>query len=51
MILVVLLISSLSQAEPPAVVIATLGSLTQMLEKNILKLDAMQVLVIDEVIK
>ncbi|XP_031108305.1 DEAD-box ATP-dependent RNA helicase 58, chloroplastic isoform X1 [Ipomoea triloba] len=37
------------KAEPPTIVIATLGSLTQMLEKNILKLDAMQVLVIDEV--
>nr|GMC51148.1 DEAD-box ATP-dependent RNA helicase 58, chloroplastic isoform X2 [Ipomoea batatas] len=37
------------KAEPPTIVIATLGSLTQMLEKSILKLDAMQVLVIDEV--
>ncbi|KAG8373041.1 hypothetical protein BUALT_Bualt12G0129600 [Buddleja alternifolia] len=37
------------KVEPPAIVIATLGSLCQMLDKQILKLDAMSVLVIDEV--
>ncbi|XP_073302509.1 DEAD-box ATP-dependent RNA helicase 58, chloroplastic isoform X2 [Primulina huaijiensis] len=37
------------KVEPPAIVIATLGSLCQMLDKQILKLDAMRVLVIDEV--
>lgn len=37
------------QAEPPAIVVATLSSLCQMLEKNVLKLDAIQVLVVDEV--
>ncbi|KAL3828819.1 hypothetical protein ACJIZ3_017621 [Penstemon smallii] len=37
------------KVEPPAIVIATLGSLCQMLDKHILKLDAMRVLVIDEV--
>ncbi|XP_073050239.1 DEAD-box ATP-dependent RNA helicase 58, chloroplastic isoform X2 [Primulina eburnea] len=37
------------KVEPPAIVIATLGSLCQMLDKQILRLDAMRVLVIDEV--
>ncbi|KAK9086711.1 hypothetical protein Syun_029105 [Stephania yunnanensis] len=37
------------KAEPPIIVVATLGSLCQMLEKNIFKLEAMQILVIDEV--
>ncbi|KAL2484597.1 DEAD-box ATP-dependent RNA helicase 58 [Abeliophyllum distichum] len=37
------------KAEPPAIVIATLGSLSQMLDKLTFKLDAMRVLVIDEV--
>lgn len=39
------------QVEPPAIVIATLRSLCQMLDKQILKLDTMRVLVIDEVTK
>ncbi|XAR57227.1 RNA helicase [Bertholletia excelsa] len=37
------------KAEPPTVVVATLVSLCQMLEKKILKLESMKVLVIDEV--
>lgn len=37
------------QAEPPTIVVATLGSLSQMLEKNIIKLESTGVLVIDEV--
>ncbi|GFP84000.1 dead-box ATP-dependent RNA helicase 58 chloroplastic [Phtheirospermum japonicum] len=37
------------KVEPPAIVIATLRSLCQMLDKQILKLDNMRVLVIDEV--
>lgn len=37
------------QAEPPAIVVATIGSLCQMLEKQFLKLESLQVLVIDEV--
>lgn len=37
------------QAEPPTIVVATIGSLCQMLQKNILTLESMQVLVIDEV--
>ncbi|KAK9146712.1 hypothetical protein Sjap_006615 [Stephania japonica] len=37
------------KAEPPTIVVATMGSLCQMLEKNIFKLEAMQILVIDEV--
>ncbi|KAK4405697.1 DEAD-box ATP-dependent RNA helicase 58, chloroplastic [Sesamum angolense] len=37
------------KVEPPAIVIATLRSLCQMLGKQILKLDTMRVLVIDEV--
>ncbi|KAL3648937.1 DEAD-box ATP-dependent RNA helicase 58, chloroplastic [Castilleja foliolosa] len=37
------------KVEPPAIVIATLKSLCQMLDKHILKLDNMCVLVIDEV--
>ncbi|XP_073099573.1 DEAD-box ATP-dependent RNA helicase 58, chloroplastic isoform X4 [Elaeis guineensis] len=38
-----------AQAEPPQIVVATIGSLCQMLEKHVLKLEAMRVLVIDEV--
>ncbi|CAL9187343.1 unnamed protein product [Musa hybrid cultivar] len=37
------------KAEPPEIVVATIGSLCQMLEKHVLKLEAMQILVIDEV--
>ncbi|XP_043697927.1 DEAD-box ATP-dependent RNA helicase 58, chloroplastic isoform X2 [Telopea speciosissima] len=37
------------KAEPPTIVVATIGSLCQMLEKHVFKLEAMQVLVIDEV--
>ncbi|WCJ23700.1 DEAD-box ATP-dependent RNA helicase 58 chloroplastic [Euphorbia peplus] len=37
------------KAEPPTIVVATIGSLCQMLEKQILKLEALEVLVIDEV--
>ncbi|XP_077240666.1 P-loop containing nucleoside triphosphate hydrolases superfamily protein isoform X2 [Tasmannia lanceolata] len=37
------------KAEPPEIVVATIGSLCQMLEKQIFKLDAVRVLVIDEV--
>ncbi|PSR92717.1 DEAD-box ATP-dependent RNA helicase [Actinidia chinensis var. chinensis] len=37
------------KAEPPTVVVATLGSLCQMLEKQILTLESMRVLIIDEV--
>ncbi|EHA8589483.1 DEAD-box ATP-dependent RNA helicase 58, chloroplastic [Cocos nucifera] len=37
------------KAEPPQIVVATIGSLCQMLEKHALKLEAMRVLVIDEV--
>ncbi|XP_062108418.1 DEAD-box ATP-dependent RNA helicase 58, chloroplastic isoform X1 [Humulus lupulus] len=37
------------KAEPPTIVVATIGSLCQMLEKRILTLESMQVLVIDEV--
>ncbi|XP_015888057.3 DEAD-box ATP-dependent RNA helicase 58, chloroplastic isoform X2 [Ziziphus jujuba] len=37
------------KAEPPTVVVATIGSLCQMLEKQIFTLDSMRVLVIDEV--
>lgn len=37
------------KAEPPTIVVATIGSLCQMLEKHIIKLDSMRVLVIDEV--
>ncbi|KAK6130314.1 hypothetical protein DH2020_035934 [Rehmannia glutinosa] len=37
------------KVEPPAIVIATLRSLCQMLDKQILNLDRMRVLVIDEV--
>ncbi|CAL5395521.1 unnamed protein product [Camellia sinensis] len=36
------------KVEPPTIVVATLGSLCQMIDKKILKLDSMQVLVIDE---
>ncbi|KAL7220503.1 hypothetical protein ACSBR2_013393 [Camellia fascicularis] len=36
------------KAEPPTILVATLGSLCQMIDKEILKLDSMQVLVIDE---
>ena len=38
------------QAEPPTIVVATIRSLCQMLEKQILKLESMRVLIIDEVI-
>ncbi|XP_050217199.1 DEAD-box ATP-dependent RNA helicase 58, chloroplastic isoform X2 [Mercurialis annua] len=37
------------KAEPPQIVVATIGSLCQMLEKHIFKLESMKVLVIDEV--
>ena len=37
------------QAEPPEIVVATLSSLCQMLEKNVLQLNAIRVLVVDEV--
>ncbi|XWS20639.1 hypothetical protein CRYUN_Cryun31cG0119800 [Craigia yunnanensis] len=37
------------KAEPPSIVVATIGSLSQMLEKQIFKLDSMQILVVDEV--
>ncbi|XP_061991826.1 DEAD-box ATP-dependent RNA helicase 58, chloroplastic isoform X1 [Rosa rugosa] len=37
------------KAEPPTIVVATIGSLCQMLEKRIIKLESMRVLVIDEV--
>ncbi|XP_024197016.1 DEAD-box ATP-dependent RNA helicase 58, chloroplastic isoform X3 [Rosa chinensis] len=37
------------KAEPPTIVVATIGSLCQMLEKHIIKLESMRVLVIDEV--
>lgn len=37
------------KAEPPTIIVATIASLCQMLEKHIFKLEAMQVLVIDEV--
>ncbi|CAA7405972.1 unnamed protein product [Spirodela intermedia] len=37
------------KAEPPEIVVATLSSLCQMLEKNVLKLDTIRVLVVDEV--
>lgn len=37
------------KAEPPEIVVATIGSLCQMLEKRIFKLEALKVLVIDEV--
>ncbi|GMI80091.1 hypothetical protein like AT5G19210 [Hibiscus trionum] len=37
------------KAEPPTIVVATIGSLNQMLEKRIFNLDSMQVLVVDEV--
>ncbi|CAL5392960.1 unnamed protein product [Camellia sinensis] len=36
------------KAEPPTILVATLGSLCQMIDKQILKLDSMQVLVNDE---
>lgn len=36
------------KAEPPTIVVATIASLCQMLEKHLLKLESMQVLVIDE---
>lgn len=39
------------QAEPPTIVVATIRSLSQMLEKQIFKLGSVCVLVIDEVIK
>ncbi|KAB1214231.1 DEAD-box ATP-dependent RNA helicase 58, chloroplastic [Morella rubra] len=37
------------KAEPPTIVVATMRSLCQMLEKQILKLESMSVLIIDEV--
>ncbi|XP_047336789.1 DEAD-box ATP-dependent RNA helicase 58, chloroplastic isoform X2 [Impatiens glandulifera] len=37
------------KAEPPTIVVATMGSLNQMVEKHLLKLEALRVLVIDEV--
>lgn len=37
------------KGEPPEIVVATMGSLCQMLEKEILNLESMRVLVIDEV--
>ncbi|XP_021290789.1 DEAD-box ATP-dependent RNA helicase 58, chloroplastic isoform X1 [Herrania umbratica] len=37
------------KAEPPNIVVATIGSLSQMLEKQIFKLDSMRILVVDEV--
>ncbi|CAN6677082.1 unnamed protein product [Malus baccata var. baccata] len=37
------------KAEPPTIVVATIGSLCQMLEKQMIKLESMRVLVIDEV--
>ncbi|GAA0147095.1 RNA helicase [Lithospermum erythrorhizon] len=37
------------KAEPPTIIVATLGSLFLMLEKKILKLEALKILVIDEV--
>lgn len=37
------------QAEPPTIVVATIGSLCQLIEKHIFKLESMRVLVIDEV--
>ncbi|KAF3774657.1 DEAD-box ATP-dependent RNA helicase 58 [Nymphaea thermarum] len=37
------------KAEPPEIVVATIGSLSQMLEKKTFKLEALQILVVDEV--
>ncbi|KAL3727356.1 hypothetical protein ACJRO7_032139 [Eucalyptus globulus] len=37
------------KAEPPAMVVATIGSSCQMLERQVFKLDTVQILVIDEV--
>ncbi|MQL76251.1 hypothetical protein Taro_008621 [Colocasia esculenta] len=37
------------KAEPPKIVVATIGSLCQMLERHVLKLEAIHVLVVDEV--
>lgn len=42
--------STFFQAEPPEIVVATIGSLTQMLERRVFKLEALCILVIDEVI-
>ncbi|XP_020589529.1 DEAD-box ATP-dependent RNA helicase 58, chloroplastic isoform X2 [Phalaenopsis equestris] len=36
------------KAEPPDIVVATIGSLIQMLERNVFKLEAVRVLVVDE---
>ncbi|XP_049934149.1 DEAD-box ATP-dependent RNA helicase 58, chloroplastic isoform X2 [Nymphaea colorata] len=36
------------KAEPPEIVVATIGSLSQMLEKRTFKLEALQILVVDE---
>ncbi|TXG71984.1 hypothetical protein EZV62_000563 [Acer yangbiense] len=37
------------KAEPPTIVVATIGSLCHLIEKHVFKLDCMRVLVIDEV--
>ncbi|XP_071737039.1 DEAD-box ATP-dependent RNA helicase 58, chloroplastic [Rutidosis leptorrhynchoides] len=37
------------KAEPPTIIVSTLGSLCQMVEKHMIKLESMRVLVIDEV--
>ncbi|KAH9682865.1 DEAD-box ATP-dependent RNA helicase 58 [Citrus sinensis] len=37
------------KAEPPTIVVATMGSLCQLIEKHIFKLESVQVLVIDEI--
>ncbi|KAK8960460.1 hypothetical protein KSP40_PGU008600 [Platanthera guangdongensis] len=37
------------KAEPPEIVVATIGSLSQMLERHAFKLEALRVLVVDEV--
>ncbi|KAI3754917.1 hypothetical protein L1987_54709 [Smallanthus sonchifolius] len=37
------------KAEPPTIIVGTLGSLCQMLEKQMIKLESMRVLVVDEV--
>ncbi|KAK9076923.1 hypothetical protein SSX86_005258 [Deinandra increscens subsp. villosa] len=37
------------KAEPPTIIVGTLGSLCQMLEKHMIKLESMRVLVVDEV--
>ncbi|KAK1431598.1 hypothetical protein QVD17_08067 [Tagetes erecta] len=37
------------KAEPPTIIVGTLGSLCQMLEKHMIKLESMRVLIVDEV--